>query len=214
MHALTLLKADHRSVEKLFKEAQKTESKSRKQQLVKKVITELSVHAAIEEQVFYPAVRDAIADAEDEVLEALEEHHIIKWVLSELEKMTPDDERFDAKVKVLSEVVAHHIEEEEGEMFDTVRQHLDRRALNELGAALEAARKVAPKHPHPRAPDTPPGNFVAGLGAGLVDRARDAMRDLVKATSRRAGARTPRRGAATRARAQRAGAKSTRATAR
>ncbi|MBI2394243.1 MAG: hemerythrin domain-containing protein [Deltaproteobacteria bacterium] len=193
MNALMLLKTDHRTVAQLFDEILGTNAKSKKQSLIKKIVKELSVHAAVEEQVFYPAVRDAVDDAEDEVLEALEEHHIVKWVLSELEKMTPDDERFDAKVKVLCETVTHHVKEEETKLFKLVRKHMDHRALDELGRAMAAAKKVAPTHPHPRAPDAPPGSFVAGIGAGLIDRARDAVRGLAKAEPR------PRRGASGRA---------------
>lgn len=185
MHALTLLKTDHKTVEQLFKQVMKTDSAAKKKQLVKKIITELSIHASIEEQVFYPAIRKAIDKAEDMVLEALEEHHIVKWVLSELESMNPEDERFDAKVKVLCENVTHHVDEEESELFVLVRKRMDRKALNALGAAMLAAKKVAPKRPHPRAPDTPPGNVVAGLGAGIVDRAREAVRTLAKTNTRR-----------------------------
>lgn len=190
MHALSLLKADHRTVESLFDEILATNAKSKKQTLIKKIIKELSIHAAIEEQVFYPAVRDAVKDAKDEVLEALEEHHIVKWVLSELEGMSPEMERFDAKVKVLCENVTHHVKEEETKLFKMVRRNMDKEALDELGRALEAAKRVAPTRPHPRAPDSPPGNYVAGIGAGLVDRARDAVMKLAKGE-----ARTPRRGA-------------------
>lgn len=204
MHALTLLKADHRAVESLFDEILATNAKSKKQSLIKKIIKELSIHAAIEEQVFYPAVRDAVEDAKDEVLEALEEHHIVKWVLSELEGMSPDAERFDAKVKVLCENVTHHVKEEETKLFKMVRQNMDKEALDELGRALEAAKRVAPTRPHPRAPDSPPGNYVAGIGAGLVDRARDAVMKLAKGE-----ARTPRRGVGGRTRTKKSASKTT-----
>jgi hemerythrin superfamily protein len=189
MHALTLLKTDHRKVEELFEQIEKTDSKAKKQQVMKKIITELSVHASIEEQLFYPVVRESIKSEEETVLEALEEHHVVKWLLAELEKMTPSDERFDAKVKVLKEIVQHHVEEEENEIFPKVRKHMDRKMMNDMGLAMEAAKKVAPKHPHPRAPDTPPGNIVAGVGAGFLDRARDVVTRMGKhATRARRGA--------------------------
>jgi len=191
MNAITLLKADHHTVEQLFDDITSTKARSKKQSLIKKIIKELSIHAAIEEQVFYPAVRDAVHEAEAQVLEALEEHHIVKWVLSELEKMSPDDERFDAKVKVLCETVTRHVKEEEGKLFKMARETMNKKALDELGRALEAAKKVAPTHPHPRAPDAPPGNFVAGIGVGLVDRARDAVARIAKGDGR-----APRRGTA------------------
>ena len=148
MHALTLLKTDHRKVEALFKSFEKTESKPRKAAIAKKIIAELSVHAAIEEQVFYPVVREALKeDDEDMILEALEEHHVAKWVLSEIEKLGPEDERFEAKVKVLSEAIKHHVEEEEEELFKKVRKVLNTKQLNELGAAMMKAKRFAPKRP-------------------------------------------------------------------
>jgi hemerythrin superfamily protein len=187
MHALTLLKTDHKTVEALFKKFENTDSKATKSSIAKKIITELSMHAAIEEQVFYPAVREALKDSdEDMILEALEEHHIVKWVLSEIEKLGPDDERFEAKVKVLCENVTHHVKEEEQELFKKVRKVMSVKQLNELGMMMMAAKKIAPKRPHPRAPDSPPANLVAGLGAGMMDRARAAVRNLAKAGARRA----------------------------
>src|SRR6185437_6384755 len=100
-------------------------------------------------------------------------HHIVKWVLSELESMTPGDERFDAKVTVLIENVRHHVEEEEQEFFPMVRSELGRKALGDLGEAMAAAKKVAPTNPHPRSPDSPPANRVVGTTAGVADRIGD-----------------------------------------
>jgi hemerythrin superfamily protein len=159
MDAITMLKADHKAVEKLFKSFEKSGPRAHKtrQELVGSIIEELSVHAAVEEQVFYPAVREMVPSQEDMTLESLEEHHIVKWVLSELEKLDPEAERFEAKVKVLTEMVRHHVEEEEGEMFPAVRAALGRKALQDIGARMEDAKKVAPHRPHPRSPDTPPG---------------------------------------------------------
>ena len=171
-----MLRADHREVERLFKQFEKAgpNAHATRRQIVDKIIQELSVHAVIEEQVFYPAVREAIPEVEDTVLEGLEEHHIVKWTLKELEDLAPDHERFDAKVTVLIESVRHHVEEEEGELFPEVRKVMGRKRLGEIGEALEKAKKSAPTRPHPKAPDTPPGNLVAGAAAGAVDKARDA----------------------------------------
>ena len=91
----------------------------------------------------------------------------LSTVLSELESMDPENERFDAKVTVLMENVRNHVEEEEEEYFPKVRDELGRNALNDLGEAMEAAKKVAPTHPHPTAPDTPPGNLIMGTAAGV-----------------------------------------------
>src|ERR1700722_494466 len=126
MDAITQLKADHKAVEALFKRFEKAGDGARaaKGDIADRIIEELSVHAAIEEQVFYPSVRREVEGVEDQVLESLEEHHIAKWVLSELDGMDPSDERFDAKVTVLIESVRHHVEEEEQDLFPAVRAAL------------------------------------------------------------------------------------------
>ena len=173
--AITLLKADHKAVKGLFTQYEKLGKDGpdeRRREIVDTIVTELSVHAAIEEQVFYPAVRKALPDIEDEVLEGLEEHHVVKWTCSELDGMSPTEERFHPKVTVLIESVRHHIEEEEGEMFPQVRAAMGRKALLELGDSLEAAKKTAPTRPHPKAPDEPPLNLVAAPAMGLTDRLR------------------------------------------
>ena len=128
---------------------------SRSAQIVDRIIEELSVHAAIEEQVFYPVARATVPDTEDIALESLEEHHIVKWLLSELDDLDPAHERFDAKVTVLMENVRHHVEEEESDFFPKVRSELGRTALADLGQALADAKKSAPTHPHPRAARCP-----------------------------------------------------------
>ncbi|HET7488566.1 MAG TPA: hemerythrin domain-containing protein [Acidimicrobiales bacterium] len=178
MDAITLLKQDHKTVESLFKKFEKTGPRAHAAQrdLAERIVRELSVHAAIEEQLFYPAIRKAVPDTEDMVLESLEEHHIVKWVAKELDGGDPEDERFRAKMTVLIENVRHHVEEEEQELFPQVRQAMGRKALGELGTAMEDAKRTAPTHPHPKAPDEPPGNVAAGAGAALVDRVRDAVR--------------------------------------
>jgi len=185
MDAVTLLRNDHRTVEELFKKFEKAgpSAHKTKERLVEKMIRELAVHAAIEEMAFYPAVKGVNDRLTDSVLESLEEHHVVKWLLSELENMDPREERFDAKVTVLIENVRHHVKEEERELFPAVRKAMSRKDLVELAEILETVKKAAPTRPHPRSPDEPPGNVVAGMVAGLIDRARDTGRE----TLRRAG---------------------------
>jgi hemerythrin superfamily protein len=181
MDAITLLKQDHKAVEKLFKQFEKTTAPAEQRKLAQRIVKELSVHAAIEEMLFYPAIRERVPDVEDTVLESLEEHYIVKWVLNELEDMKPDHERFKAKMTVMIESVRHHVEEEESELFPEVRKVIKRKELTELGEALEKAKKTAPTRPHPRAPDTPPGNLVAGPTAGVVDKAKSKVKEKVGA---------------------------------
>ena len=151
MDAITLLKNDHKAVKKLFREFERAHKKDEagREELARQIVEELSVHAAIEEQVFYPAVRTELPDLEDEILESLEEHHGVKWTCLELTKMDPSDERYDAKVIVLSEHVNHHVEEEEEHWFPKVREGMGRSRLGELGDRMEAAKKKAPRQPQP-----------------------------------------------------------------
>jgi hemerythrin superfamily protein len=189
MDAITLLKNDHKTVEQLFKRFEKAgdQAHTEKRQVVDRIIEELSRHAAVEEQLFYPVARATVPDTEDIALESIEEHHIVKWVLSELEHLDPSDERFDAKVTVLIENVRHHVEEEETEFFPKVRDELGRNALADLGEAIANAKKTAPTHPHPHSPDSPPGNLVSGAVAGVVDRVTDTVSGIAQGTVTAAG---------------------------
>jgi len=187
MDAIALLRNDHRVVERLFKQFEKAGPNAHKtrRQVADRIVEELSVHAAIEEQVFYPGVRSANAEIKDVVLEGLEEHHIVKWTLSELEKMDPEDERFDAKVTVLMESVRHHVEEEEGEMFPEVRKSIKASELKEMGAALLEAKKLASTHPHPAAADERPRN----RSSRPMEPVEESLADRATAAGRRAAVR-------------------------
>ena len=138
MDAITLLKDDHKTVERLFKQFEKAGDNAsvEKRRIVDRIIEELSVHAAIEEQFFYPVTRATVPETEDMALESLEEHHVVKWLLSELTNLDPTNERFDAKVTVLIENVRHHVEEEESDYFPMVRKELGRAALTEIGDSM------------------------------------------------------------------------------
>jgi len=172
--AIALLKADHQQVEQLFKRFEGFGPKAHKgrESTVAKIVEALSVHAAIEETTFYPRVRSQMPDATDDVLEALEEHHVAKWTLSELDGMSSTDERYTAKVTVLMESIRHHVKEEERELFPKVRKAMSRAELQELGDELTAAKRIAPRRPHPRTPDTPPGNLIAAAVTAPIDAAR------------------------------------------
>lgn len=149
MDAIVLLKDDHKVVEKLFKEFEQAGEKAykTKRRIADKIIEELTVHAWIEERIFYPAAREAVPETKDHVLESVEEHHVVLWMLSELAGMDAEDERFDAKMTVLIENVRHHVEEEEQEWFPEVRSALGRNRLTDLGEQLAAAKPTAPRDP-------------------------------------------------------------------
>ena len=136
--AIALLKADHEAVSQLFTEFEKTRSVTNKKALVAEICTALSVHAQIEEEIFYPAFKAALKD-KLLVPEATVEHAGVKSLIAQLEGVEPDGELFDAKVKVLSEYVKHHVKEEQNEMF--VKAKASSIDLVELGARM-AARKL------------------------------------------------------------------------
>jgi hemerythrin superfamily protein len=182
-NALQVLKNDHRRVEDLFAQFEQLGPKAYKgrQTIVTKVIEELSVHAAIEEMVFYPAARQVLEKGDgDLVLEALEEHHVVKWTLTELDGMSSHDERYAAKMTVLMEMVRHHVKEEENDLFPKVKSAMTRTELDELGDALMAAKEGVPTRPHPHAPDTPPGNILSAAVSIPLDAARSAGEAAVK----------------------------------
>ncbi|MFI8278062.1 hemerythrin domain-containing protein [Streptomyces sp. NPDC085929] len=149
MDAIVLLREDHKTVEKLFKRFEKTgdDDLAERRAIVDEVIEELTVHAWIEEQVFYPAAREAVPETTDHILESIEEHHAVVWMLSELKDMDASDERFKAKMSVLAENVRHHVEEEEQDWFPDVRKAMGRKRLTELGDRLEGEKKRAPRDP-------------------------------------------------------------------
>jgi hemerythrin superfamily protein len=159
MDAITMLREDHRTVKQLFQKIDRLGDRANAQleKLARQVVTELSIHSAIEEQLFYPTVRQYVPDTNDTVLESLEEHHVVKWVLSEIDGMQPSDERFRAKLTVLKESVLHHAEEEEQELFPKVRAALGRAALRDLGQ-MEDMLPI---------PDLPHQGHPGRLGAGV-----------------------------------------------
>jgi hemerythrin superfamily protein len=178
--AIAQLKADHRKVEKLFKEFERAGDRAHaaKARAVEAMVRELSVHAAVEELVFYPALLEEMPEARSYLLDSYEEHHVVKWLCDELDKLSPDDERFDPKARVLIGAVRYHVAEEETALFPAVRAAVGRKQLTVLGDLMDEARRTAPTRPHPRLTD-PPGSTVAGLVAGAVDRARDAGKKVV-----------------------------------
>jgi hemerythrin superfamily protein len=148
--AIVLLKTDHAAVKKLF-ESEKRLTKAdgkKKEAIFNQIKAALTLHATIEEEIFYPAVRAARAEhVKDEVREAYEEHKQIKSLLAQIAGITSADETYDMKIKVLREDVEHHVKEEETEMFPDAKKFLGERRLMELGAELEARKQQLERHP-------------------------------------------------------------------
>jgi hemerythrin superfamily protein len=140
MDAIELLTQDHENVKSMFEQYEELGDRAfaSKRKLATQICLELTKHATAEEEIFYPAVREASGDNEDIVDEAIVEHASAKDLIAQILSMDPSDELYDAKVKVLSEQIEHHVEEEEGEMFPKAKKvRLD---LAALGEAIEARK--------------------------------------------------------------------------
>ena len=199
MNAIAVLKNDHRGIERLFQAFERSGGAAERKRLVSELVRELSIHAAIEEQLVYPRLRQvfardgslersshadrgrgrrarrggnrsAVPAGERGVLVALEEHHFAKLALVEIEKLAATDGRLEGKIHVLAENVRHHVEEEERDLLPALERALSREELDELGDVLQKAKKLAPTRPHPAAPDEPPANLLAGAATSAYDR--------------------------------------------
>ncbi len=149
--AIALLKADHQRVSDLFGQYEKSRSATKKQAIVATICRELTVHAMIEEEIFYPAVKAALKDKEL-VPEAIVEHATLKEFIAKVDGKLPDGEMFDAHVQVFGEYVKHHVKEEQNEMFPKARKtRLDMKALGrqmlERKEALMTNPDALPKEP-------------------------------------------------------------------
>lgn len=140
VNAVELLMKDHEIVRDLLNKLEKaTEKSGRRQQLFEKIKQELKIHTQIEEEIFYPAYIDAVKKKDDRKLyfEAIEEHHVVDMVIPEIAQTDPTTEMFAAKAKVLKDIVEHHAEEEEIEMFPVALEVMSDEELEELGARLQ-----------------------------------------------------------------------------
>jgi len=142
--AITLLTEDHQRVRELLGEMEETTERavSKREELLATIEQELEIHTKIEEDIFYPAFRDAAKKKDDKDLyyEALEEHHVVDMVMPEIKKTKADSDEFGAKAKVLKDLVEHHAGEEEKEMFPRAKKLMDREQLLDLGQQLAQAK--------------------------------------------------------------------------
>lgn len=145
MDAIRLLKDDHKQVKAWFQQFDKSDDDAKKQELATQICQALSVHAQIEEEIFYPAAYEALDEDGDDLLdEANVEHATAKNLIAEIEQMTVGEPLFDAKVKVLGEYIDHHVQEEETELFPECKDAgMDMKALGEALAARKAELMAA-----------------------------------------------------------------------
>ena len=149
-NAIAMLEADHAKVKKLLDELDKTTERGVKtrEELFTRIKSELTVHEIIEEEIFYPTLKQH-PKAEEIVLEGYEEHHVVDLLMGELSALPYDDETWGAKFTVMKENIEHHVEEEEGDMFVKARQVFDADELNKLGEAMLERRTEAEKADSP-----------------------------------------------------------------
>lgn len=150
--AISLLKADHKKVKGLFKEAEELGERAfaARLKLFEQIDAELTLHCKVEETLLYPAVKErteANSEERDEVLEAFEEHATAKDVIAKLEALDPKDETYRAKLQVLSDLIDHHVKEEESSFFPHIRRMFDEDELVEIGNRIQAMKQSekAPK---------------------------------------------------------------------
>jgi hemerythrin-like domain-containing protein len=139
--AITLLKQDHKEVKQLLKrlEATTDQKTDERERLLAQIENEVKAHTRIEEEIFYPAFKESVEGKSDEHLyfEALEEHHVVDLVMPEIKAARTDSEEFAAKAKVLKDLIEHHADEEEKQMFPKARKAMGAAKLRELGEELE-----------------------------------------------------------------------------
>jgi hemerythrin superfamily protein len=147
MDAIKLLKEDHKKVKALFEQVEGLGDRAATQRknLFQKIDKELTLHSKIEETLFYPEFKKRAENSEerDEVLEAYEEHGVVKVMIGELEDLDPKDEKYKPKLTVLKELVLHHVKEEEGELFPMARELFEPEELNRIGDRIVAAKEKA-----------------------------------------------------------------------
>ncbi|HSI99295.1 MAG TPA: hemerythrin domain-containing protein [Patescibacteria group bacterium] len=143
MDAISLLKADHDKLKKLLADGEETTERAEvgRTELFTKLKEEMLIHERIEEEIFYPALKEH-PKAKEIVLEGFEEHHVVDEIMGELEATPVTDEQWGAKFKVMKENIEHHIEEEEGEMFTQARQVFSTDELESLGARMLELKKL------------------------------------------------------------------------
>jgi hypothetical protein len=144
MDAIALLKQDHEEVKKIMEKLDKTTERGVKtrEELFTKLKSEMTIHETIEEEIFYPALKEH-PKAKELVLEGYEEHHVVDLIMGEISQTPYEDETWGAKFSVMKENVEHHIEEEEGEMFKQARQVFSKSELEELGTRMEQRKETA-----------------------------------------------------------------------
>ncbi|NUP33965.1 MAG: hemerythrin domain-containing protein [Streptomycetaceae bacterium] len=174
-NVITELTADHREVERMFRDLEIFADPGERRGLADRITIELVRHSVAEEQYLYPVVREHVAGGHALADKELADHAGVEKLLKELEGTPEDEPRFSELCRRLASEVRTHVADEEERLFPALAQYCDADLLDELGENVRSAKRRAPTRPHPSAPDTPPANKLLAPGVGLVDRARDLV---------------------------------------
>lgn len=172
---IDLLLQDHQEVKAAFARFE-TADRSQWWDMFEDLVNQLVRHEIAEEEIVFPEARKAVPDGDSVVDARIAEQSEAEELLSKMEKGGANDPKFAAHLTQLREAVLAHATSEEKTLFEPMARSVDSERLDKLGNRYEMAKKTAPTHPHPHAPDTPPGNMALGPIAAMADRVRDAIR--------------------------------------
>ena len=182
MDAIKFLTRQHRRVESLFSRYERSPGKA--EELFGLIERALVPHAIIEETYVYPMLKERVPGGQARTEHAIDEHSKIERLLKDMAGMDKRTSEFDQNMRFIIDAVSHHVQEEEqdGGLFDLLRNHMTKAELETLGRTLRIAMDMTPTRAHPLAPDRPPGNIVVGLPMAVIDRLRDRISGRAEAS--------------------------------
>jgi len=173
---VSVLVTDHGEMKQYFRELEAATDAKTRRDVADKLTAEVARHSVAEEMYVYPAARKALPNGDQLIDEEIKEHSEVEELLKRWEGMDGDDPEFMSIFQQIRDGLLHHIdEEEEPKLFPQMRSALSQEDLEDLGAKITKAKKLAPTRPHPSAPDSPPGDKILGVPVGIMDRMRDLM---------------------------------------
>lgn len=174
---ISFLTGQHREVDEMFSRLEKMDGTTgdEAQQLAEQMVISLVEHSVAEEIYLYPATRENVSGGDEIADHELSEHAEVEQAMTKLESLSPNDAEFWPTVHQVISSVRHHVQEEENDLFPKLRKACSEQQLQDLGGKVEQVQKIAPTRPHPSSPSE--GSSLAAMtpGAGMIDRARDAL---------------------------------------
>ena len=170
-----ILTTDHREMEELLSQIERSGSAEQRRDLADALIAEVMRHAVAEERFVYPAIEEHMPNGKEEVKHDKEEHQEIVEIMKKMEDLDASDPAFMVSVRRLEELLVHHAKEEETDQFPQLRAHIPSEKLVAMGTKVQTAKKLAPTRPHPSAPHSELFHKTVGPGVGMIDRLRDML---------------------------------------